>query len=35
MTDRKMATIRKVEEVRAIPEADKICAYRIGGCYKL
>jgi RNA ligase (TIGR02306 family) len=31
MTDRKMATIRKVEEVRDIPEADKICAYRIGG----
>lgn len=31
MTDRKMATLRKVEEVRAIPEADKICAYRIGG----
>ena len=31
MTDRKMATIRKIEEIQAIPEADKICAYRVGG----
>lgn len=31
MSDRKMASIRKIEEIQAIPEADKICAYRIGG----
>ena len=31
MAERKMATIRKVDEVRAIPEADLICAYRVGG----
>lgn len=28
---RKMATVQKVAEVKAIPEADKICAYRING----
>lgn len=28
---RKMATIRKIDEVRAIPDADKIVAYRVGG----
>jgi len=28
---RKLATVRKIEEVRAIPDADKIVAYRIGG----
>lgn len=28
---RKLATIRKIEEIRPIPEADKICAYRVGG----
>jgi len=28
---RKMATIRKIEEVKAIPNADKIVAYRVGG----
>lgn len=31
MSDRKMASIRRIEEIKAIPEADKICAYRIGG----
>ena len=28
---RKMATIRKIEEVKVIPNADKIVAYRVGG----
>jgi len=28
---RKMATIRKIEEVKAIPNADRIVAYRVGG----
>jgi len=28
-TIRKLATIRKIEEVKPIPEADKICAYRV------
>lgn len=28
---RKLATIRKIDEVRAIPDADKIVAYRVGG----
>lgn len=28
-TIRKLATIRKIEEVKTIPEADKICAYRV------
>lgn len=27
--ERKLATIERIEEIRAIPEADKICAYRI------
>lgn len=31
MSERKMATIRKIAEVRAIPEADLICAYRVDG----
>mgnify|MGYP000679764117 CR=1 FL=1 len=31
MTDRKLATIRKIAEVKAIPDADKICAYRTDG----
>lgn len=31
MTDRKLATIRKIAEVKAIPDADKICAYRVDG----
>ena len=31
MTERKMATIRKIAEIKAIPEADKICAYRVDG----
>lgn len=26
---RKLATIRKIEEIKPIPEADKICAYRV------
>ncbi len=29
--ERKMATIERIVEVRAIPEADKICAYRVKG----
>lgn len=28
---RKMATIQRIAEVKAIPKADKICAYRVGG----
>lgn len=28
---RKLATIRKIEEIKPIPEADKICAYRVDG----
>ena len=28
---RRLATIRKIEEVKAIPDADKICAYRVDG----
>jgi len=28
---RKLATIREIEEIKPIPEADKICAYRVGG----
>ena len=28
---RKMATIRRIEEVKSIPNADKIVAYRVGG----
>lgn len=31
MTERKMATVRKIAEIKAIPEADKICAYRVDG----
>lgn len=31
MTERKLATIRKIAEIKAIPEADKICAYRVDG----
>jgi len=27
--ERKLATIERIEEIRAIPEADKICAYRV------
>jgi RNA ligase (TIGR02306 family) len=33
MTERKLATIRKISEVRAIPEADKICAYGVDGWF--
>ena len=28
---RKLATIRRIDEVKSIPGADKICAYRVGG----
>jgi RNA ligase (TIGR02306 family) len=28
-TMRKLATIREIEEIKPIPEADKICAYRV------
>jgi RNA ligase (TIGR02306 family) len=31
MTERKLATIRKISEVKTIPNADKICAYRVDG----
>ncbi len=31
MSDRKMASIRKIAEIKAIPDADKICAYRVDG----
>jgi RNA ligase (TIGR02306 family) len=31
MTERKLATIRVIEEVKSIEGADKICAYRVGG----
>ena len=31
MTERKMATIRRIAEIKAIPEADLICAYRVDG----
>jgi RNA ligase (TIGR02306 family) len=29
--ERKMAVIKKIDGVRAIPDADKICAYQVGG----
>lgn len=29
--ERMMAWVAKIDEVKAIPEADKICAYRVGG----
>lgn len=31
MLERKLASIRKIAEVKSIPEADKICAYRVDG----
>lgn len=31
MSERKLATIRQIAEVAAIPNADKICAYRVDG----
>jgi RNA ligase (TIGR02306 family) len=31
MSERKLATIRKIAEIKAIPEANKICAYRVDG----
>jgi RNA ligase (TIGR02306 family) len=31
MTERKLATIRKIAEVKSIEGADKICAYRVDG----
>ena len=30
-TERKLATVRVIEEIKFIEGADKICAYRIGG----
>jgi RNA ligase (TIGR02306 family) len=33
MTERKLATIRKISEVRSIPDADKICAYGVDGWF--
>lgn len=30
-TDRKLATIRKIAEIKAIPDADRIVAYRVDG----
>jgi RNA ligase (TIGR02306 family) len=33
MTNRKLATIRKISEVRSIPDADKICAYGVDGWF--
>jgi len=33
MTERKLASIRKISEVRSIPEADKICAYGVDGWF--
>lgn len=33
MSERQLATIRKISEVRAIPEADKICAYGVDGWF--
>lgn len=31
MTERKMAVIKSIDEVKSIPDADKICAYKVGG----
>jgi hypothetical protein len=31
MTERKMATIRSIDGIKPIPDADRICAYQIGG----
>ena len=31
MSERKLATIRKIAEIKSIPNADKICAYRVDG----
>ena len=28
---RKLASIKRIEEIKSIPDADKICAYRVGG----
>jgi RNA ligase (TIGR02306 family) len=33
MTERKLATIRKIAEVKSIEGADKICAYRVDGWF--
>lgn len=33
MTERALATIRKIAEVVSIPNADKICAYRVDGWF--
>lgn len=29
MTDRKLASIQRIAEIKPIPDADRICAYRI------
>ncbi len=31
MTERKMATIRRIDGVKPIPDANAICAYQVGG----
>ncbi len=31
MSERQLITIRKIAEVKLIPDADKICAYRVDG----
>ncbi len=31
MSERKLATIRRIVEVKSIPDADTICAYRVDG----
>lgn len=33
MSERKLATIRKISEIIKIPNADKICAYRVDGWF--
>lgn len=33
MSERKLATIRRIAEVKPIPDADKICAYRVDGWF--
>lgn len=30
-TERKMASIRQIDEIKPIPDADRICVYKIGG----
>jgi hypothetical protein len=33
MSERKLATIRRIVEVKPIPDADKICVYRVDGWF--